>query len=231
MTRRTAIRLGLSLAAVSRLPAAENEFWNERKPEEWTDQEREILLTKSPWAREGSVDFNSGGGGLGPARSTRGGGMYSRRSGAAPVPADTGTSVSPGRLETIVRWESALPIREANHHQLKDDPAANYILSVVGDLPMLSGGGNDESDSEFQQRLDMLKEYSKIEKHGDPIYLVKIGRLKGPPGQSGTLFYFERNDLIRLGDHQVTFVTKLGPLSVKCKFPLHDMVYQGKLEL
>lgn len=227
MTRRTAIRLGLGLSAVFRLPGAEKEFWNERKPEEWTDDEREILLTKSPWAREASVDFNSGGG-LGPARSRA---PMSRRSGGTVVPSDTGGAVNPDHYAAIVRWESALPIREANHHRLKDDPAANYILSVVGDLPMLSGGGNDESDSEFQQRLEMLKEYSKLEKRGDPIYLVKIGRLQGPPGKSGTLFYFERNDLIRLGDHQVTFVTKLGPLSVKCKFPLHDMVYQGKLEL
>ncbi len=148
------------------------------------------------------------------------------------MPQDSGSTVNAGRLQAIVRWESALPIREANHNRLKDDPAGNYILSVVGDLPMLgSGGGNDESDSEFQQRLEMLKEYTKLEKRGDPIYLVKIGRLRGTPAQSGTLFYFERNDLIRLDDHTVTFVTKLGPLSVKCKFPLHEMVYQGKLEL
>lgn len=230
MTRRTAILIGLGLPAVLPLPGAETEFWNERKPEEWTDDERELLLTKSPWAREASVDFNSGGGGLGPSRSTRGG-MTNRRTGGTVIPQDPGSPVNPGHYQAIVRWESALPIREANHNELKDDPAANYILSVIGDVPMLGGGGNDETDSEFQQRLEMLKEYTKLEKKGDPIYLVKIGRLKGPPAKSGTLFYFERNDLIRLADHQVTFVTKLGPIGVKCKFPLHDMVYQGKLEL
>jgi hypothetical protein len=233
MTRRTAILLGLGLPAIFPLAGAAKEFWNERKPDEWTDEEREILLTKSPWAREANVDVNVGGGGLSNSRSTnnRGGGMMTRRGSSVPMAQDTGTTVNPGRYEAIVRWESALPIREANHNQLKDDPAGNYILSVVGDLPMLSGGGNDETDTEFQQRLDMLKEFSKLEKRGDPIYLVKVGRLKGPPGKSGTLFYFERNDLIRLDDHTVTFVTKLGPLSVKCKFPLHEMVYQGKLEL
>lgn len=231
MTRRTAIWLGLGLPAILPLSGAETDFWNERKPEDWTDAEREILLTKSPWAREASVDFNSGGG-IGNSRNTTmRGGAYNRRGAATPVPNDPGAPVNPGKYQAIVRWESALPVREANHHLLKDDPAANYILSVVGDVPMLSGGGNDETDSEFQQRLEMLKEYSKIEKHGDPIYLMKIGRLKGPAGQSGTLFYFERNDLIRPNDHQVTFVTKLGPVSVKCKFPLHDMMYQGKLEL
>jgi hypothetical protein len=29
----------------------------------------------------------------------------------------------------------------------------------------------------------------------------------------------------------VTFVTKLGPIDVKCKFTVKDMMYRGKLEL
>jgi hypothetical protein len=77
----------------------------------------------------------------------------------------------------------------------------------------------------------MFKQYTKLEKKGDPIYLVKIGYLNGPAATSGTLFYFERNDLITLGDRQVTFVTKLGPNDVKAKFTLRDMTYLGKLEL
>jgi hypothetical protein len=231
MTRRTAIRLALGLPAVFPLRGVAKEFWNERKPEDWTDEEREILLTKSPWAREASVDFYPGGGVPGSTRNTsRSGGMSNRR-GAVPASQDPGIAVTPGQSKAIVRWESALPVHEAEHSNSKDDPAANYILSVTGDVPMLSGGGSDETDAAFLQRLDALKEFSKLEKRGDPIYLVKIGRLKGPPGKSGTLFYFERNDLIRLNDHTVTFVTKLGPLSLRCKFPLHEMLYQGKLEL
>lgn len=223
MTRRTAILLSLGLPGIVR--AAPAEFWNERKPEEWTEAECEELLTQSPWAREASVTFNTGGGILAP-RTTRGG---MRRTGGT---IDTSSDKGPDHYKAIVRWESALPVREANHHQLKDDPAANYILSVSGDVPMLGGGSaGDETDDEFQKRLEMLKEYSKLEKKGDPIYLVKIGRLTGPPAKSGTLFYFERNDLIRLSDHQVTFYTKMGPIEVKCKFPLHEMVYHGKLEL
>ncbi len=32
-------------------------------------------------------------------------------------------------------------------------------------------------------------------------------------------------------DKEVTFVTWIGPLDVKCKFTLKDMVYRGNLEL
>ncbi len=129
--------------------------------------------------------------------------------------------------EALVRWESALPIREADHSRIKDDPAANYILSLTGDVPMLGEKSTAETEADLQARLEALKQYTKLEKKGGPIYLSKIGQAPG----SGTLFYFERNDLIRLQDREVTFVTRLGPIEVKAKFPLKEMVYRGKLEL
>ena len=231
MTRRSALLRGLGypLGILALPPAAfAKDFWNDRKPEDWSSAEIKELLTKSPWARDASITDNGQVGGMGNAR---GAATRRTRSGTGQAGGTESTPAAKIQWKAIVRWESALPVREASHSASKDDPAANYILSVTGDIPMLGGAGNDETESEFQQRLEMLKEYSKLEKRGDPIYLVKIGRLKGPVAKSGTLFYFERNDLIRLNDHQVTFVTKLGPLTVKCKFPLHDMLYQGKLEL
>jgi hypothetical protein len=45
----------------------------------------------------------------------------------------------------------------------------------------------------------------------------------------GTLFYFPRAEAIK--DGQVTFLTKLGPVEVKCKFTVKEMMYHGKLEL
>jgi hypothetical protein len=208
------------------------EFWNAKKPEDWTDEERKQLLAKSPWARDAAVKYNAGPGGLGAPRSgmNRGYGRVGTGRGVANPDATSGPT-SAGNYTAVVRWESALPVREANHHLLKDDPAANYILAVDGDLPMLGRHSADESETEFQQRLDMLKQYTKLEKKGDPIFLNKIGYPPGPAATSGTLFYFERNDLITLGDHTVTFVTKLGPIDVKVKFPLKEMMYQGKLEL
>ena len=225
------VTLGVPALSLPARAYPPREFWNEKKPADWTDDERQEMLTKSPWAKEAEVKNNSGVGGLGAPRST--GGMNRRMGGTSSRPgtvADT-SNIPQGHYKATVRWDSALPVREAFHNQSKDDPAANYILCVSGDLPMLGRRSNDESEGEYQQRLDMLKQYTKLEKKGDPIYLTKIGYQNGPPSVSGTLFYFERNDLIRLGDHQVTFVTKLGPNDVKAKFALRDMTYLGKLEL
>ena len=230
MTRRELIFAGPALFGLgSRLLAFEQkEFWNGTKPEDWTEDERSQILTHSPWARAAEVKFNGGPGSLGNPR-----GSYTTRRGAV-VPGMSGngspSAPSPGQMDSIVRWESALPVREAEKTKSKDDPAAHYILSITGDLPGI-GRANDETDDQYQSRLENLKQYTRLEKKGDPIYLVKIGYQQGKATDSGTRFYFERNDLITVRDGAVTFVTKLGPIDVKCKFPLKEMTYQGKLEL
>ena len=45
------------------------------------------------------------------------------------------------------------------------------------------------------------------------------------------LFFFRREEPIDADGKEAVFVTKLGPLDVKAKFPLKDMRYEGKLEL
>jgi len=222
MTRRTAIFLGLGIRA---LASPAKEFWEEKDPKDWTDAERQQLLTNSPWAHEATTKYNAGASGIG--MMGQGGTMRRTNGGRVVNPGSPTSSVPlPSKYDTVVRWESSLPIREAARNQSKDDPAANYIVCVTGDLPMLGKASNDESQEEYAARLEMLKQDTKLEKKSDPIYLVRMGYNK-----DGALFYFERNDLIRLEDHEVTFVSKLGPIDVKCKFRVKDMVYRGKLEL
>jgi hypothetical protein len=231
MTRRDAIRLGIvaGVACPSAWAFAPKEFWNEKQPADWTEEERQELLTHSPWAKEPTTNYNSGPAAVPVGKSvstsrTRGGGANGRGS------SNAGNDPKvPGKYQSVIRWESALPIREANHNKSKDDPAANYILKAIGDLPMLQQG-TDETESGYAHRLEMLKQYTKLEKKGEPIYLTDM-RYDGKGQEGGALFYFVRNDLISLSDKTVTFVTKLGPIEVKVKFTLHEMLYQGKLEL
>src|SRR5579862_8559547 len=166
MTRRNAIALGLALPAWA---ASAKEFWNEKPPDQWTEEERNELLTRSPWARQPELTFDSGPGLAAPPRSA----TMNRR--GRVIPSDGGSSApAPPKFTTVLRWESALPVREANHHLLKDDPAANYILSLGGDLPMI-GRPADETDDDLQSRAEMIKGYTRLEKKGGPIYLAKLG--------------------------------------------------------
>src|ERR1700722_1801934 len=73
----------LALSGV-RLFAA-SDFWNKKDPDEWSDQERETLKTKSPWARKihGEGGFGGRGSGRGSSMDSSGSkGSFGGMSGA-----------------------------------------------------------------------------------------------------------------------------------------------------
>ena len=64
LTRRRALLLaGAGLTPWTRLFAGE--FWDKKDPSQWTPDEKDKMLTKSPWAREvtaqATADRSSGG--------------------------------------------------------------------------------------------------------------------------------------------------------------------------
>src|SRR5450755_3808696 len=72
MTRRDALLGGLAipLGAISfRIPAIAKDFWNARKPGDWTPAEIKELLTKSPWAKDAVIVDNGQVGGMAVPRA------------------------------------------------------------------------------------------------------------------------------------------------------------------
>ena len=260
LTRRDAIRIGLrfsaGLAAIPAQAFSSKEFWNEKPPADWSSKEVQELLNKSPWAKEGSVAYNGGPGGAGGGgRYPRGGGgggiggiggigggIPGLGGGAGGRRGGTGSGYPGGpvggpqgdvrQFGAVVRWDSALPIREAMHAKTSDDPLKNYIIAVIGDMPSMGRRRDDDDEVQDERSLEMLKQYTKLERKGDPIFLDRTEATpKEYPSGAGTLFYFERRDSIVPDDKQVTFVTKMGPYEIKARFTLRDMLYHGKLEL
>jgi hypothetical protein len=148
MNRRQLLFSGLGLTAmfVPRASAAK-EFWNTKPASEWMDGERQQVLTKSPWTREVVAQFNTGSlnrpdgdpGGPRGGMSMPGGG--NPIGGAAPGGmGGVGMPPAPNGMPPIrvtVRWESAMPVRDA----LKSaaPKAAYYVVSLSG-FPMRNGG-------------------------------------------------------------------------------------------
>lgn len=222
MTRRSALfslgGLG-SLASVA-LAAAAKEFWDEKDPSQWSKEEIERILNQSPWARPASISYNSAVPGFGP-------GVIGRRSGVATINRNGGvnTDGTDGKLEfqAVIRWESARPVRAAEKMKLDQEPDA-YVLAAIGDFP---SGDVDETAAEHEQRDAMLKEFTKLERHGAPtIFLERTQSISG-----GLRFYFSRLEPITASNREIAFSTKIGPLEMKAKFPLKDMLYRGRLEL
>jgi len=198
---------------------ASKEFWNEKMPSDWTDGEIQQLLNKSPWAKDGSINDTGQRGPLSSAARPAG-----RRSGRGAT-SSSGTAGTVGasiKWKATVRWESALPVRAALKRGAPGEAPVDYILNVLGNVPGVDPDSN----------TDILKDNTKLEHKGDEIKLNKVESApKNNLSADGTLFYFSRILALRLEDQEVTFVTKLGPLEIKCKFALKDMQYRGKLEL
>jgi len=187
-----------------------------------------------------------GGGGGYPGGGTNGGGN----------PGDSRRGRE--QYRATLRWESAPPIQEALHIGVNDKPnpdfAKYYVLNLLGDLPDMASrprGNNDDDrdspdsrdstdrrasrndrdeDAQNERRLEMFKEYTKLERKDGFLRLEKVeeGSRFGSNGP-GMLFYFSRLDNITVEDKQISFYTKMGPVEVRAKFTLKEMMYQGKL--
>ena len=144
-----------------------------------------------------------------------------------------------------MRWESAEPVYQARKTQLPPEAKDHYIITVSG-LPMMGGGmggpggmqrrgegkqgGGPDVDPEARRKMmqDRLAESTRIERKGkDPIHPdnLMLGQ-----NQPIIIFYFPHTSQpIVIADKEVTFITRMGPMEVKVKFPLKEMVYKGKL--
>lgn len=150
---RFAAMTGAALWAESYALAA-SDFWNKEKPADWTDQQKEEIRIKSPWAKKVDAEMSGGGGGGGGGgRSGRGGGggggggdsadggggdsggsgggrTRGGGGGNSVMPASNmggGQSVS---LEIV--WESAKPIQDAHPLAFGAKLDNHYVIGVKG---------------------------------------------------------------------------------------------------
>src|ERR1035438_1447856 len=126
-TRRRLLQALTMLPAFHALPAVRKEFWENKDPAEWSDEEKRTLLGQSPWAREGFVRFEvekKGAqaapyeGGAGPGGNIPGAHPRARPGapGNLPIGEPPPPVPSPGngqavQVRVLARWESAKPVR------------------------------------------------------------------------------------------------------------------------
>ncbi|HJN42906.1 MAG: hypothetical protein QGI10_15125 [Vicinamibacterales bacterium] len=197
------------------------DFWEEKDFTAWSDKDVEKMMTNSPWAKRVTVVFPrppTESGGRGGGRGGRGGGF----GGGSP------------QARLIVRWQSALPVRQAAvRAQIGSDgavgPEAQAVLDqnapgyfvVVSGVPGQFGRLSSEA----------LMVDARLERKGaEPIRPVQAAAQR--EGRGVALAYvFPKDDAIVLADKDVEFVTKVGDTTIKRKFKLEDMVYNDQLEL
>ncbi len=173
-----------------------------------------------------------GGGAGGPGMGAPGGGMGG--------PGMGGPESMPSMKATI-RWESAAPVREAalkreseSTHAIAGWAKDFYVVSVSG-MPIMGPRGREgqrQPDEErARQMQERLRSVTVLRVKGkDAMPPARVEMLPGKDGMTFA-FLFPRSEPIVAADKEVSFETALGPMEIKSKFALKDMMYQGKLEM
>ena len=244
---------GAGVAAWRPLHAATGDFWNKKAPADWTTEEIDRLITKSPWAKTVKAQYAAGAGNSGDdggypgGTGTGNGGGYpgggGRPRGGIGIPGmgggmgrgrgNGGGSASP--YEGTVRWESAHPILDAMKSPLPEAFEGRYVISVSG-IPLMGGrsmsGGEDDDSSaarrQEQDDLDRLRGLSSLRPKGRDV--VQAGVVTRQIGTgSSFLFGFSREMLpLDTRDADIVFTTQLGRLLVKASFLPKEMLYHGE---
>ena len=102
MMKRTLFFFVTALSALTCIVLA-GEFWENKAYQDWTDKDVEKLLKKSPWSQRVTLYMGGSGGGGGMPPGGGGG-----RGGGGRGGAEMGQE-----MNFTVRWDSALPIRQA----------------------------------------------------------------------------------------------------------------------
>lgn len=269
LDRRDWIRLGAGvILAPAFAPALVTaaEVW-EKPASEWSAKDIEKLMNKSPWAKKDTVDTGRGPAafsGVGPGGGRAGGGGR----GGAPSGPQGGGGDDPGvggggdfggggggmgggsAPEALVRWETALPILEAQKRTAPEAFAGHYAISVTG-FPLGGGrppggpggggppgggpppgaakGGGFPKGGPPNELLEKAKETTRLERKGkDPIHPDVLTMAQG---RALILLFPHGTQPITVEDKEIQLYLQIGLPILKIKFNLKDMVYRGKLEL
>ena len=188
------------------------------------------------------MDASMGGGTGGPG----GGGMSG--GGGAPGGGGGGAPSAAPQTMVLVRWQSALPVKQALLRgkfgsEVSTAAEAKAVLAreedfyvvAVERLPRMGMGrpgaeGKSGAGDPERMRQMLARSTSLLRKGKEPIKPddVKMATLE----KTMTVYFiFPRTEAITLEDKEVEFSTKLGPLEIKRKFKLQDLVFAGKLAL
>lgn len=186
----------------------------------------------------GGMGGPRGGGGMGPG----GGGMGGPDGGGFEPP------------KFSVRWESE-PVREgeikaeAKYAEMLAEAAKDHYIIAASGGGMWGrrgeggpGGGlrgpgpggtmDPQQREQFRQQMEarIMQATTLTAKGKEPVQCVKVVRAQSNEGFI-TFFLFPRSAAFSLDDKEVTFQTAMGPMELRTKFALKDMVYKGKLAL
>jgi hypothetical protein len=200
------------------------DVWEAKPFQNWTQKDVQKIFNNSPWARQARAVIGS----TTPAATDRGG-----------QPAVGDTSSNDSGVPVIVRWQSALPLRQAQmlgkygdnvavsaeaQKFLTDEPSL-YVVAISGLAgSIVSAGGGDQARQSIAEKSTVTVR-GKPPLHPIAVDFLAVG------STVDVLIGFPRSTRITLDDQDVELASEIGRATVRYKFKLKDMVVRGKLEL
>lgn len=225
----------------------------EKNPDNWSVADAQKVLNVSPWAQVTTATFEASKDDEPPPPPALPGadaaGMPGRQ-GATDGRWDGGTGRLPGgstpTLPVLIRWDSALPVRQATlrvgdvRPVDNDEAAKDYVITLIGLVPAKryhdAGKLNTSSNSadtvdarDPEEMLEGLMATSRLFRHGRPPLAPENVKIDGATGSLH--IFFPRADPILPKEKEVLFQTRFGSVTVRKLFHLRDLAYDGRLEL
>jgi hypothetical protein len=238
----------ISVVSLSCL-AARKEFWEGKDPASWTNEEKQVLLWQSPWAREGfarmeqkssrSVGYNNKGEkGFDVPDNRPGvptGGTKSVPIGGEIPPVPNPDTGKPIEFHVLARWETAPPVRLAGGPELPELTGQFYVIRLRG-LPLMPPPkvkpGEEAPQDPNEGLLQAIKEGSRLERaRKAPISCAHLFTRAGNGSPDVLLFFPRATAAITIADKLVTLESRFASFHLSIKFPLKEMVYKGELAL
>jgi hypothetical protein len=229
--------------AAAAIAICAGEIWSTKDYTQWTAEDVNRLLTDSPWTRQVSAFFSTAPRQVDhsvippPGASTNNmGGTRGVTDGKWDGGVGRAIDDSAPKLPVAIRWDSALPVREAllmsrsgNHlsapadaKQKLNEREKDYIITVIGLLT------NDQLRDRERVRKELMGA-AKLVRTGKPP--IRPENVEPDPSSGAIHLSFPRTEPISLTDKEVTFELQFGSMVVEKKFKLKAMTYKGKLEL
>lgn len=232
-----------------------------KDPNQWTVEDARHVLLDSPWAQAANAAFGPE---LTPEDIPPAALPGAAEAGVAGPKPNSGANWDggPGRdtsgrtptLQVVIRWDSALPVREAilklpATDRVEGDAytpaqiAKDYIITVTGLVPagryanaskLATHSSSDENDSGYTAQnpeplLEGVMGASRLTPRDQQGIRPEDVKLDAATGMLHV--FFPRTAEIRASSKEVTFSTQFGSMRVSRKFRLKEMMYQGRLEL
>jgi hypothetical protein len=219
------------------VPILSADDWKTKRAAEWTDADTKQVLTASPWGvmvtpeikkvnerQPGNRGLAVGGLGAGipgAVRHPRGQPTQDPNENKDATGPETGLTFN-------VRWESALPIREAElkarETAAPDVDENHYAIAVYG-LPTRL------AKPDAQSLGDHLKGQASIKREGQKEMKPTRVQVIQRENDLVIVFLFPRTKEITAQDSRAEFDAQIGPYQITQSFHIDEMIYQGKTEL